>query len=250
MRLVSFEYQSKKYSGILQDDVIKELSNGFYDELELSGKEFLLGDVKLLPPVLPNQLILVGLNYVAHAGEFDNDVPQEPIIWMASSSAIIGPEDKIIIKNPMHRTDHEGELVVIIGRECQRVSEEEALNYVLGYTCGNDISDRHIQKRDGQWCRAKSFSTYKPLGPWIETELNPAKISVICRVNGEIKQTANTEIMVFSVAKLISFVSQVMTLKPGDAIMTGTPAGVGPIKPGDTVEVEIEGIGILSNIVD
>ncbi|MGQ9850457.1 MAG: fumarylacetoacetate hydrolase family protein [Aggregatilineaceae bacterium] len=205
--------------------------------------------LKLLPPVQPSKIICVGRNYAAHAAEHSAPVPEEPMLFLKPPSALVGAGDPIVIPQGIGRVEHEAELAVIIGRPAQRVAQHEALSYVLGYTCANDVSARDLQRKDSQWGRAKGFDTFCPLGPWIVTELDPRDVEVRCRVNGEQRQRARTAEMVFDVSALIAFISRVMTLLPGDVILTGTPAGVSPLAEGDTVEVEIEGIGVLRNPV-
>jgi 2-keto-4-pentenoate hydratase/2-oxohepta-3-ene-1,7-dioic acid hydratase in catechol pathway len=207
--------------------------------------------VTLLPPVQPGKIVCVGLNYRAHVTENDptRTVPDEPVLFMKPTSALLGPGEAIVIANPDHRTDHEAELAIVIGRRARHVSEATSLDHVLGYTAGNDVSDRVLQKKDGQWVRAKGFDTYCPLGPWIETDLDVTDVKVESRLNGEVKQSQTTASMIFSPAFLVSFISRVMTLEPGDVILTGTPEGVGPMQPGDTIEIEIGGVGVLRNSV-
>lgn len=210
-----------------------------------------LSNVTLLPPVQPGKIVCVGLNYAAHVTETDasREVPDEPVLFMKPTSALIGAGEPIVIANSDHRTDHEAELAIVIGQTARNVSEADAPSVVLGYTAGNDVSDRDLQKKDGQWVRAKGYDTYCPLGPCIETELNVADALVESRLNGEVKQSQTTASMIFPPMRLVSFISGVMTLNPGDIIMTGTPEGVGPIKAGDTIEIEIGGVGVLSNPV-
>jgi 2-keto-4-pentenoate hydratase/2-oxohepta-3-ene-1,7-dioic acid hydratase in catechol pathway len=208
-------------------------------------------EVDLLVPVTPGKIVCVGLNYAAHVTENDpnRQVPTEPVLFMKPTSALIPGGAAVVIANPDNRTDYEAELVIVIGREASRVSESSAADYVLGYTCGNDVSDRNLQQKDGQWVRAKGFDTYCPLGPWIETDLDVTDVKVESRLNGEVRQSQRTSSMIFKPNFLISFISQVMTLYPGDVIMTGTPEGVGAMKAGDTIEVEVGGIGVLKNPV-
>lgn len=210
-----------------------------------------LASARLLPPVTPSKIVCVGLNYRAHVTENDptRTIPDEPVIFMKPPSAIIGPGDAIEIAYPTHRTDYEAELAVVIGRRARRVSERDALDYVLGYTAANDVTDRDLQKKDGQWVRAKGFDTYCPLGPWIETHIDLGSATVESRLNGQVKQSQTTAAMIFRVSYLVSFISHVMTLEPGDVLLTGTPEGVGPMRAGDVIEVEIGGIGVLRNLV-
>jgi 2-keto-4-pentenoate hydratase/2-oxohepta-3-ene-1,7-dioic acid hydratase in catechol pathway len=199
--------------------------------------------------VRPSKIVCIGRNYVAHAAERQVDVPDEPLIFLKPPSALIGHGAPIEFAADVGRVDHEAELAVIIRSQARRVSRENALGHVLGYTCANDVSARDYQKKDGQWTRAKGFDTFCPLGPWINTDLDPSDLAVRCLVNGELRQDGRTSQMVFGVPALISFVSHVMTLEPGDVILTGTPAGVSQLFDGDMVSVEIEGIGALRNPV-
>jgi len=208
-----------------------------------------VGALPLLPPVAPSKIVCVGRNYAAHAAEHGTVVPDEPMLFLKPPSALIGHGGEIVLPSGVGRVEHEAELAVIIGRRAAHVRREEALHYVAGYTCANDVSARDYQKKDGQWGRAKGFDTFCPLGPWIVTGLDPSGLAIACHVNGEQRQSARTSEMVFDVAALISFVSGVMTLLPGDVLLTGTPSGVSPLAGGDTVEVTIEGIGTLRNTV-
>jgi len=211
------------------------------------GYEVPLSAVKFLPPVTPSKIIAVGLNYIDHAEELKMPVPDEPILFMKPSTAVIGHEDCIILPHISQRVDYEGELAVVIAKDCRNVPETRAGDYILGYTCFNDVTARDLQAKDGQWTRAKSFDTFAPLGPYIVSIDDPSKLGIQTRVNGRVVQKSNTSNLIFDVFQLVSFVSSVMTLKAGDVIATGTPAGVGMLKNGDVVEVEIEKIGILRN---
>ena len=203
-----------------------------------------------MAPCEPSKIIALGLNYQDHAAEFGRQVPDEPLIFLKPSTSVIGPEAEIIYPQMSRRVDYEAELAVIIGKTARRVKEENALEYVLGYTCFNDVTARDLQKKDGLFTRAKGFDTFAAMGPWIETGIDdPDNLTVEAYLNGELRQHSNTNNMVFSVRRLISFISQVMTLLPGDVIATGTPAGVGPMRLGDVVEVLVEGIGTLRNRV-
>jgi 2-keto-4-pentenoate hydratase/2-oxohepta-3-ene-1,7-dioic acid hydratase in catechol pathway len=206
-------------------------------------------DVRLLAPVLPSKLACVGRNYAAHAAEWGMEVPEEPLIFLKPSTAIIGPNEPIPLLPVSRRVDYEGELAVVIGRIARNVRAEEAFKVILGYTCANDVTLRDLQKTDDQWARAKGFDGSCPFGPWIETDLDPTDVRLETRLNGEIRQAAQTSDMVFGVAELIEYVTSFMTLLPGDAILTGTPEGVGPLAAGDVVEVEVDGVGTLSNAV-
>ena len=191
----------------------------------------------------------MGLNYQDHADEQNAQLPEEPRLFIKPATAVIGPDDAIVYPEMSERVDYEAELAVVISRRTRNIPPEEALRHVLGYTCGNDVTARDLQKKDRQWTRAKSFDTFAPLGPWIETDLDPSSCAVEARLNGEIKQSSSTGKMIFSVPFLVGFISRVMTLLPGDVILTGTPAGIGPMERGDTIEITVGGIGTLRNRV-
>ncbi len=205
---------------------------------------------RLLAPVIPTKIVAVGRNYVDHAGELGNEVPDHPMIFLKPPTSVIGPLQAIRIPSDTTEVHHEAELAIVVGKVARDVRIEDAGSYILGYTAANDITARDLQRSDGQWTRAKGFDTFCPLGPAIDTDLDPLEgLQITCRVNGDLRQSGSTADMVFGVSELLSYVSHVMTLLPGDVILTGTPAGVGPIEPGDKVEVEIEGIGVLMNPV-
>ncbi|HEY3054889.1 MAG TPA: fumarylacetoacetate hydrolase family protein [Thermoanaerobaculia bacterium] len=199
--------------------------------------------------VAPSKIVCVGRNYAEHARELGNEAPPEPILFLKAPSSVIAPEGTIIRPPQSQRVDFEGELAIVIGRQARNVKRADWRGYVLGFTCGNDVTARDLQKKDGQFTRAKSFDTFCPIGPVIETDLDTSALNLVTRVNGEIKQNGNTRDMIFPCDFLIEFISSVMTLCPGDVILTGTPAGVGPLVSGDVVEVEIDGIGTLRNHV-
>lgn len=215
------------------------------DAAHETGESLPLSAVQLLAPCQPTKIVGVGRNYVAHAAEHGAEVPKEPLIFLKPPSSVIGPGDAIVLTPLSQQVEHESELVVVIGQPARRLRRENALDCVLGYTCGNDVTARDLQRRDGQWSRAKGFDTFCPLGPWIETELDLSSQVVSCRVNGELRQQAGLGDMVFDVAHLLVTISAVMTLLPGDVVMTGTPSGVGPLRAGDQVEVGVSGIGVL-----
>jgi len=206
-------------------------------------------DAHLLAPVFPTKVIGVGKNYADHAAEMGGLVAEEPVIFVKPATAVVGPGAPIVLPSQSEEVHHEAELAVVLGAVARNVDAEDVGAYILGYTAANDVTARDLQRRDGQWGRAKGFDTFCPLGPAIETELDPVGLRITCTVNGEIRQEATTEDMVFGVAEIVSFVSSVMTLLPGDVILTGTPSGVGPIRAGDRVEVEIERVGALLNPV-
>lgn len=237
-----------RFGWVFQDHVgaLEGSPFGEYRRLEAGMP---LDQVKLHSPVEPGKIIAVGRNYAEHAKERGVDVPEIPLIFLKPPSTVIGMGDSIILPPQSQQVDHEAELAVIIGKTGRWIPAEEALSHVVGYTIANDVTARDLQKRDGQWTRGKGFDTFCPLGPWIDTDLNPADALIACRVNGEMRQMGSTREMVFTVQQLIAFISSVMTLQPGDVILTGTPAGIGPLHEGDVVEVEIEGIGLLRNPV-
>lgn len=212
-----------------------------------AGPAVPLDAVRLLAPCQPSKVVCIGRNYVEHAAEHGVDVPSEPLVFLKPPSAIVGPGAPVVLTPLSQRVEHEAELVVVIGRRARRLTQDNALDAVLGYTCGNDVTARDLQRRDGQWSRAKGFDTFCPLGPWIETGLDWRQQQVQCLVNGEVRQSGPTRDMVFGVPELLAYVSAVMTLEPGDVLMTGTPSGVGPLAAGDRVCVVVSGIGALEN---
>jgi 2-keto-4-pentenoate hydratase/2-oxohepta-3-ene-1,7-dioic acid hydratase in catechol pathway len=250
MRIVRYQIKNDapRYGWILENKVgpIEGDIYGAYRRLEA---ETPLTGVKLLAPAQPSKIICIGRNYAEHAKEHEVEVPKVPLLFMKPPSSILDPGGTVILPPQSQQVEHEAELVVVIGKRGRHVTAEEAGQYVFGYTVGNDVTARDLQKSDGQWTRAKGFDTFCPFGPWIDTEFDPADAVITCRVSGQPRQMASTRDMVFNVSTLIAFISSVMTLEPGDLIFTGTPAGVGPLKPGDVVDVEIEGLGKLSNPV-
>jgi 2-keto-4-pentenoate hydratase/2-oxohepta-3-ene-1,7-dioic acid hydratase in catechol pathway len=249
MRLVRFRFGDRIATGVVEGDAVRALAGTFFENPVPSGEEVPLDDVRLLAPILPSKVVCLGKNYAAHAAEFGGEVPEEPLVFLKPSTSVSGPGDPIPLLPISQRVDYEGEMAVVIGRIARNVRAEEAFRYILGYTCGNDVTLRDLQKKDDQWARAKGFDGSCPLGPWIQTELDPIDVHLETRVNGEVRQSASTSDMVFGVATIIEFVTEFMTLLPGDVIMTGTPEGVGKLEPGDKVEVEIDGIGVLMNPV-
>ncbi len=249
MKLIRFLKNDQPRHGLIEGEVVYTVEGSIFGEFRRAEEVAELAEVGLLAPCQPSKIVAVGLNYRTHAAEAGMDVPPEPLLFFKPPSSVIGPLDPIVYPALSQQVDYEGELAVIIGRRARNVSPEEAHDFILGYACGNDVTARDLQRRDDQWTRAKGFDTFCPLGPCIVTDLDPAHLAIRTRVNGEIRQNATTADMVFSVAELIATISQVMTLEPGDVILTGTPSGVGPLQPGDVVEVEIEGIGTLRNPV-
>jgi 2-keto-4-pentenoate hydratase/2-oxohepta-3-ene-1,7-dioic acid hydratase in catechol pathway len=220
------------------------------DAVRLSGQQFPLADVRLLAPVLPSKVLAIGRNYLEHARELGNEPPSEPLIFLKPSTSVVGPGDAIIRPDKLsQRVDFEGELAIVFGRLCRDVPAERVPEVIFGYTCANDVTARDLQHSDGQWARAKGFDTFCPLGPWIETDLDPADVRLTTAVNGEVKQDSRTSLLIHGIATLVSYVTAVMTILPGDVLLTGTPAGIGPLVSGDSVSVEIEGIGSLTNRV-
>lgn len=219
-----------------------------YQPISLTGATTRVDDVRLLAPVIPRSKIIgIGKNYAAHAQEMGGEAPAEPLMFLIPNTAVIGPGDPVVMPSVSQNVHYEGELAVIIGRMCKDVSPEQVKGVIFGYTCANDVTARDLQRSDGQWSRAKGFDTFCPLGPWIETDLDTSSISLVTRRDGEVVQDGNTADMIHDVAALIAYASRAFTLLPGDVILTGTPAGVGPVEAGQRVSVEIEGIGTLDN---
>lgn len=235
--------------GIINGTKIGILKSHPFGELEPTGVALDLDDVKILSPVLPSKVVCVGKNYADHAKELGGEVPAEPVIFIKPNTTVIGENDPIVLPPQSGNVHHEVELAVVISHLCKNVAVERAHEVILGYTVANDVTARDLQNVDGQWTRAKSFDTFCPLGPWIETEIDPGKLELTCEVNGEVRQAGNTKDLVRSAHEMVAWISNIMTLLPGDVILTGTPAGVGPINAGDIVEVTISGIGTLSNPV-
>ena len=256
MRIVRFVAQGKLKYGVLAGDTVHGLRGSPFVHFKGPGTSFRLDSstyeiskVKLLSPCLPSKIVAVGLNYRSHAEEIKMPIPSVPLIFIKPSTAAIGSDDVITLPRVAVRVDYEGELGVVIGRKAKDVLKDEAKDCVLGYTCVNDVTERDIQRADGQWTRAKSFDTFAPIGPWIETEVVPDDLKLETYLNGELRQSVRTSDLIFGVSELIEFISGVMTLLPGDIISTGTPSGIGSMKAGDVVEVTIEKIGTLKNYV-
>ncbi len=250
MRLARFLYKGVTRYGIVEDDVVTVATGDIESGFRKGEEQYRLDEVRLLPPCIPSKIIAIGLNYKAHAAEFNKELPEEPMIFMKPPTALIGHDDEIVYPAHMsRRVDFEGELAVVIGREARMVSAEDAGKFIFGYTCFNDVTARDLQKTDKQYARAKGFDTFAPMGPWIETDLDPLDVRIESYLNGEKRQDTSTADMIFNTYRIVSFVSQVMTLLPGDVIATGTPSGVGKMKPGNTVEIRIKGIGSLVNRV-
>jgi 2-keto-4-pentenoate hydratase/2-oxohepta-3-ene-1,7-dioic acid hydratase in catechol pathway len=258
MRLVRFTTKDKSARyGVVDDTKVYELTGDILGTWQKSGQSYDLDAVQLLAPVVPSNMLAIGQNYKAHVEEGNDKLPTAPLMFLKSTSCLNHPGSSIVLpKAAPSQVDYEAELAVVIKKSARNVAEEEALDYVLGYSCANDVSARDCQRNDGQWARGKSFDTFGPIGPWIETDLNPSSLNIYCRINGQTFQSSNTSLMIFDVPYIISYLSSGMTLLPGTVIMTGTPSGCGfartplvYLKTGDVVEVEIEGIGILRNSV-
>ena len=251
MRLVRCIHGDRIATGAIEpgEDVVRILAGTFFENPLPTGEEVPLDDVRLLAPVLPSKLVCVGRNYAAHAAEWGLDVPKEPLLFLKPSTAVIGPDDPIRLLPISKRIDYEGELAVVIGRIARNVKAEDVYRYILGYTMANDVTLRDLQHTKDQWARAKGFDGSCPLGPWIATDVDPNGVWVETRLNGDVVQRANTEDLAFGVATLIEYITEFMTLLPGDVILTGTPEDVGPLTAGDIVEVEVDGVGTLRNPV-
>jgi 2-keto-4-pentenoate hydratase/2-oxohepta-3-ene-1,7-dioic acid hydratase in catechol pathway len=247
MRFVRFAIGSTIGYGLLEDDTIRAITTTPFLPWDATDETFDPADVRLLSPVLPSKVPAIGLNYKAHAEEQGMPLPTEPMLFLKPSTSVIGPGDPIVLPPQSARVDHEAELAIVIGKATRNVSEADALDHVLGYTCANDVTARDLQAKDVQFTRAKGFDTFCPLGPVVVTDIDAENLDIVCRVNGEVRQSSSTSDLVFGVAKLVAHVSSVMTLLPGDTILTGTPAGISPLADGDTVEIELAGIGVLSN---
>lgn len=250
MRIIRYIAGSEpaRFGWVLKD-LVGPLEGSPFGEFRRLETSLPLSRVQLLPPVVPGKIICVGRNYAAHAREHNAEVPEVPLLFLKPPSSVIGPGEAIFLPPQSQQVEHEAELVAVIGKAGRWISPEQALDHILGYTVGNDVTARDLQRRDGQWTRAKGFDTFCPLGPWIETEFDPADALISCHVNNEMRQMGSTRDMVFSVRQLIAFASSVMTLESGDILMTGTPSGVSPLLDGDKVEITIEGIGSLVNPV-
>jgi len=249
MKVARFVHEGRCGFGIVKGGEIAVAEGDMFGEFHATTQVYSLADVRLLAPTQPSKVVALGLNYRDHAEELDMEVPEEPLIFLKPGSAVIGHLDTIVYPAMSRRVDYEGELGIVIGKAASKIAETESDKFILGYTCFNDVTARDLQRKDGQWTRSKSFDTFAPMGPWIETELDPCKLKVETFVNGNCKQSSDTSNLVFTPRQLVSFISHVMTLYPGDVIATGTPPGVGPLQVGDTVEVVIEDIGTLANSV-
>jgi len=249
MRIVRFIVGKQPTYGVVEDGVVREIRGDIFGRFSVTTKTHSLKRVRFLAPVEPSKIVAVGLNYRDHAEELKQDVPEEPIMFLKPPTAVLPHRGKIVYPKSCGRLDYEAELGIVMKRTARAVPAERALRYILGYVCCNDVTARDLQRKDGQWTRAKSFNTFAPIGPWIETELDLSDAPIRAYLNGVIRQESNINNFIFDVPYLIHFISTVMTLYPGDVISTGTPSGVGPMQPGDAIEIEVEGIGRLSNTV-
>jgi len=250
MRIARFEKGGFESYGIIEKSEIIEISGSIFDEnVRLAGSRHDLNGCKLLSPCSPTKIVCVGLNYTRHAEELKLQKPEEPVIFIKPSTSVIGPGENIVYPGTCRQLDYEAELALVVKKTAKNVARDRVNDYILGYTCFNDVTARDLQKKDGQWTRAKSFDTFSPIGPYVETDVNPKNITVEAYLNGQKKQSGNTRDMIFDAFYLLCFVSSVMTLLPGDVIATGTPEGVGPMKTGDSIEIRVEGIGSLINKV-
>lgn len=250
MRICRVAIDDDLHYGVVEADAVALLSSHPFGPFEPDGRVYPLEQVRLVAPVLPSKIVAVGKNYLDHVREMGGEqAPAEPMVFLKPSTSVIGPGDAIRLPWQSEQVEHEAELAVVIGRLCRDVPEDRVSEVILGYTCANDVTARDLQRVDGQWGRAKGFDSFCPLGPWIETDLDVDDATIECRVNGDVRQSATGADMVRSIPELVAWISSVMTLLPGDVILTGTPAGVGPLAAGDEVSVSIGGIGTLTNMV-
>ncbi len=250
-KFARYEAHGEIAYGVVEGDVVKQITASPLEDYEVTDHTHALSEVRLLAPIVPGKIVAIGLNYKSHLG--DREPPSVPEPFLKSATSLAGPGDDIVIPREALEEgvtmQEEGELSVVIGKRCKRVSREDAMSVVLGLTCGNDVSARQWQRGDLQWWRAKSSDTFSPIGPYIVTDLDPGDLHLVARVNGKVEQESSTSDLLYDVPTIIEFVTRVVTLEPGDVIMTGTPGQAGDLHPGDTVEIEIEGIGVLSNPV-
>jgi 2-keto-4-pentenoate hydratase/2-oxohepta-3-ene-1,7-dioic acid hydratase in catechol pathway len=249
MKIVRFSINDQVKYGIMTGNAVCAIDGSPFGEFKETDHYYLLSEIKLLPPCQPYKIIALGVNYLSHGKEMKSKPPAEPLIFLKPSTSVIGPDEEIVYPPSSKRVDYEGELGVVIKSTAQRVSAKDAKDYILGYTCVNDVTARDLQTKDIQWTRSKGFDTFCPIGPCIETELDTARLTLETILNGKVKQKASTSQLIFKVPELVSFISGIMTLLPGDVIATGTPEGIGPMQSGDVIEVKIDGIGTLKNTV-
>lgn len=249
MRYIRFEHEGTIGYGIVEADRVMFMDGSPFAEYSLTGTSVAFGEVTPLSPCEPTKGVCIGLNYRDHVEEVHAAIPTSPVVFIKPSGCVIGPGQQIVYPPLSKRVDFEAELAIVIGRTASKVSEADANSYILGYTCANDVTARDLQPHDGQWTVAKGFDTFLPLGPVVTDEVDPTSLEITSRLNGTVCQNSNTRNLIFGCAYLVSYLSHIMTLYPGDVILTGTPSGIGPMQPGDTIEVEIEGVGILRNTV-
>ena len=248
MKIARFTYGGNTYTGILQNGKLHRCTGDIYQgDFSFEADGIPLSEVKLETPSLPTKIVAVGKNYSEHIKEMGGPVPETPILFIKPSTSLIADGENIIFPEESQRVDHEAELCLIIKKTASKVKKEDFKEYVLGYSCLNDVTARDIQKKDGQWTRAKSYDTFAPFGPWMETDIDPNNVKVSARVNGEVRQSASTNLFLYTVGELLEFITAGITLLPGDVVTTGTPSGISAMKKGDVVEIEVEGIGILKN---
>ena len=249
MRYVRFLYRGEEKKGRWEGKKIKEIEGDFWEEFKISNNEYNFDEIILLAPCQPSKIVAVGLNYRKHAEELEMEIPESPVIFIKPSTAVIGPEEEIIYPRMSKRIDYEAELGVVIKKQAFHIDSKKVKEYILGYTCFNDVTARDLQQKDIQWTRAKAFNTFAPIGPCIVSGINPDDLKIESYLNGEKKQSSRTSDCIFKIEELVCFISSVMMLLPGDVIATGTPPGIGPMHPGDMIEVVIENIGTLRNRV-
>jgi 2-keto-4-pentenoate hydratase/2-oxohepta-3-ene-1,7-dioic acid hydratase in catechol pathway len=250
MQLCRLEVAGTPRWGVIEGELVTPLAEPPWESVRKIAGAMPLATARLLPPCEPTKIVAVGLNYRAHAAEMGKELPEEPLLFLKAPSSLLPPGGTVTLPRQSSRVEHEGELALVIGRTASKVSAAHALEHVKGFTCLDDVTARDIQRREKVYARAKGFDTFCPVGPWLETEIaDPQALELELRVNGEVRQTGSTADMIFPVAEVIAFISHIMTLYPGDLVTTGTPPGVGPLRPGDRVEVEIAGIGVLAHAV-
>jgi 2-keto-4-pentenoate hydratase/2-oxohepta-3-ene-1,7-dioic acid hydratase in catechol pathway len=249
MKIIRYAYKNEISYGVKENNSIKQLKKAPFDEIVYSGNVLNYFDVKLLSPVMPSKIIAVGLNYTGHAKELNLDIPPRPLLFLKPPSSVIAQNACIVRPKQSKQVDFEAELAIVIKKQCHNVKSEAVNDVILGYTCLNDVTARDLQTTESQWTRAKGFDTFCPIGPWVETQYDYKNKRVQSRLNGKIMQDSNTDDLIYSVEKIVCYTSAIMTLMPGDIISTGTPFGIGAMKNGDVIEIEVEGIGVLKNNV-
>jgi len=251
MRFVRFQVDGEVRYGVVEDGRVRELLRPFFECVVPMQTTHALDEVDLVAPCRPSKMLCLGINYRDHAEEMGHDLPDEPVLFLKPAAALAGPGQPIVYPRMAARVDHEAELAIVIGKRCRNVPPRKVDEVIFGYTCFNDVTARDLQSKDGQWSRAKGFDTFGVVGPWIETDPgDPDALGVTCRLNGEVRQQSSTDQLIFDCRSVVCWASRIMTLEAGDVIATGTPSGIGPMKPGDEVEIEVEGIGVLRNPVE